>query len=90
MGIREMKTNKEMKNEYKQMKKHIGVFQIINISNGKIFVEGCLDMNARWNRHIMELKFGTHRNIELQKDWREHGEENFIFEKTFIKIVKSI
>ena len=75
-----MKTNKEMKNEYKHMKKHIGVFQIKNVTNGKIFIEGCIDMNARWNRHIMELKFGTHKNVALQLDWRNSGEENFIFE----------
>lgn len=75
-----MKTKKEFKNEYKQMKLPIGVFQIKNISNGKILVEGSTNMEAKWNRHRMELKFGNHRNKSLQKDWNQFGETQFVFE----------
>ena len=28
----------------------------------------------------MELNFGGHRNLTLQKDWSEKGEDNFVFE----------
>lgn len=75
-----MKTNKELKNEYKQMKLPIGVFQIRNKFNGKILVEGSTNMEAKWNRHKVELKFGNHRNKELQKDWNQFGETEFVFE----------
>lgn len=75
-----MKTKKEIKEDYKQMKFPMGVFQIKNLSNNKIFVDNSVDMNATWNRHKTELKFGTHRNKELQKDWAEKGENNFMFE----------
>ena len=75
-----MKTKKEIKEEYKQMKFAMGVFQIKNISNNKVFIDNSVDMNAKWNRHRMELKFGNHKNRTLQKDWNEKGEDNFIFE----------
>lgn len=75
-----MKTKKDLKEEYKQMKFRMGVFQIKNISNNKIFVDNSIDMASTWNRHKFELKFSTHRNRELQKDWNEKGEDNFVFE----------
>jgi len=75
-----MKTKKELKEEYKQMKFPMGVFQIKNISNNKVLIDNSIDMMSKWNRHQMELKFGTHRNKTLQKDWNENGEDNFVFE----------
>ncbi len=29
------------------------------------------------NGTIFQLKYGSHRNIALQKDWNEHGANNF-------------
>src|SRR5450631_1028716 len=75
-----MKTKKELKDEYKLMKLRMGVFQIRNISNHKIFVESSTDLNAIWNRYRMQLNFGNHPNAELQKDWNELGETKFIYE----------
>ncbi|MBU1151335.1 GIY-YIG nuclease family protein [Patescibacteria group bacterium] len=75
-----MKTNKELKEDYKSMKPEMGVFQIRNISNGKVFVANGLNMGAKWNRYTTQLKFGIHFNKELQKDWNEKGEANFVFE----------
>tara|TARA_R110000744_G_scaffold164101_2_gene281186 strand:- start:13652 stop:13990 length:339 start_codon:yes stop_codon:yes gene_type:complete len=75
-----MKTKKELKEAYKQMKIPMGVFQIRNISNNKILIDHSIDMESKWNRHKMELKFGNHRNRSFQKDWNEDGEENFVFE----------
>ncbi|MBB3186334.1 GIY-YIG nuclease family protein [Microbacter margulisiae] len=74
-----MKTRKDIKEEYKQMKFQMGVFQIKNKSNNKVFVDHSVDMASTWNRHKFELKFGTHVNRELQKDWNEKGEDNFDF-----------
>ncbi|MDA3859686.1 MAG: GIY-YIG nuclease family protein [Melioribacteraceae bacterium] len=75
-----MKTNKELKSEYKQMKFRMGVFQIRNIINGKIFIDSSPNMDSKWNRHKTELKFGNHRNSELQIDRKKFGEKNFVFE----------
>lgn len=75
-----MKTKKEFKNEYKQMKLPMGVFQIRNKLNGKILVEGSTNMEAKWNRHKVELNSGNHRNKSLQNDWNSFGEAQFVFE----------
>ena len=75
-----MKTRKELKEEYKQKKFPMGVFQIRNIRNDKVFIDNSIDMESKWKRHKMELKFGTHRNINFQKDWNEYGEKSFVFE----------
>ena len=75
-----MKPQKELKNEYKMKKFRIGVFQIRNVVNGKIYVESSPNLDAIWNRHRVELNFGNHRNEVLQKEWNEFGPENFRFE----------
>lgn len=74
-----MKTNKELKQEYKQKKPTMGVFQILNKVSGKVLVEGSTDISSKLNRHRTELRFGNHRNKELQGDWNNVGEENFDF-----------
>jgi len=75
-----MKTRKNIKEEYKQMKFSMGVFQVKNKSNNKVFIDNSVDMDSRWTRHKTELRFGNHRNFELQKDWNDKGEANFVFE----------
>ena len=75
-----MKTRKELKEEYKQMKFKMGVFQIKNNINGKIFIGSSLDLKAIWYAQKLQLDIGMHQNSELQKDWKEFGSENFIYE----------
>lgn len=75
-----MKTKKELREEYRQIKKPMGVFQIRNNINNRVMIDNSIDMVSKWNRHKMELKWGKHRNKSLQKDWNEHGEVNFVFE----------
>lgn len=62
------------------MKIPMGVFQIKNTKNNKVFIDYSIDMDSKWNRHKMKLKSGNHRNREFQKDWNEYGEESFVFE----------
>lgn len=75
-----MKSKKELKAAYKQMKFPMGVFQIRNTTNGKIFIASSNNINALWNRHRTELKFNSHKNKILQKDWNDFGEGTFVFE----------
>lgn len=42
-----MKSKKELKSVYKEMKFPMGVFQIKNKVNGKIFIEGSLNIPAK-------------------------------------------
>jgi len=75
-----MKTKKEIKEAYKQAKPQMGVFQIRNTVNGKVFIDNATDISARQNRHRTELKFGNHRNKQLQDDWKTYGADSFVFE----------
>ena len=75
-----MKTKKELKEEYNNVKPRIGVFQIRNTVNGKIYIEASVNLDKIWNRHRVELNFGGHRNASLQKEWSEFGETNFKYE----------
>lgn len=75
-----MNTRKELKEAYKNQKFPMGVFQIRNKANGKIFIESSANLDTIWNRHRFQLQMGGHPNAELQKDWNQTGEENFVFE----------
>jgi hypothetical protein len=75
-----MKTRKELKEEYKNMKFCMGVFQIKNNKNGKIFIGSSLDLKAIWHAQKFQLDIGMHRNADLQKDWKEFGAEQFSYE----------
>lgn len=75
-----MKTRKELKKEYKQMKFPMGVFRIKNIINGKEFIGSSPDLNAIWHSQKLQLDMGIHNNSRLQKEWTESGAGNFIYE----------
>ncbi len=73
-------SKKELINAYKQKQFKVGVYQIRNKINNKIFLEGSVNLDAIWNRNHVQLKFGNHQNKDLQKDWNELGPDNFVFE----------
>lgn len=75
-----MKSKKEIKDSYKAMKFKIGVFQIRNTVNNKIYIESSTDLVAIWNRHRFQLNNGLHPNFDLQHDWNEFGQTCFSFE----------
>lgn len=75
-----MKTKEELKAAYNNIKPRIGVFQIRNTINGKIYIEASTNLDKIWNRHRVELNFGNHRNASLQKEWNAFGEANFTYE----------
>ena len=75
-----MKTKKELKQAYKQLKPKMGVFQIKNTVNNKVLIESSTNISAKWNRHQTELRFGSHKNKALQKDWNQFEATSFVFE----------
>jgi len=75
-----MKSRKELREEYKQRKYRMGVFQIKNSLNNKIFVSSSQDLDAIWHAQKLQLNVGIHPNSELQKDWKESGTDNFTFD----------
>ena len=71
---------KELKKDYKQNQRPMGVFQIRNIVNGKVLVSMALDLPGIINSQKFQLSMGGHPNKALQADWREYGAESFVFE----------
>lgn len=71
---------KELKDEYKQNPRPMGVYQIRNLVNDKIFIGVSQDIPGILNRHEFSLKSGIHLNKNLQEEWNEFGGENFVFE----------
>ncbi len=75
-----MKTKKELRDEYKEMKFKKGVFQIRNTVNGKVYIDSNTDLDAIFKRQKFQLNCGNHPVAELQKDWKELGGDKFEFE----------
>ena len=75
-----MKSQKELKNDFKSARTQMGIFQIRNLVNGKVLIDSSTNLESIWNRNRTELKFGSHRNDLLQNEWKQFGEENFVFE----------
>jgi group I intron endonuclease len=75
-----MKSQQDIKREYKEIKKEAGVFQVKNTVNGKVFLGSSLNLQGPLNAHRFMLTIGSHRNKTLQKEWNEFGEEKFVFE----------
>lgn len=75
-----MKTRKELKDAYKQMKFRMGIFQIRNTSNGKIMLGSSSDLRAAWNSQRLQLELGSHPNKALQREWKQFGPGHFVYE----------
>ena len=71
---------KELKQSYRQKPEAMGVYQIRNVVNERVFVGAALNLYGIINRHKFELKLGSHRNEKLQADWLAFGGESFAFE----------
>ena len=64
---------------YKDTPLPMGVFQIKNMLNGKIFIGSSKNLSATLTRFRAELKMGSCRNAELQREWRQFGPDAFEF-----------
>ncbi len=72
-----MKTRKELKAAYEEIKPIAGVFQIKNSKTRMALIGDSIDIQSKWNRHHTELSFGCHRNKQLQNDWNASGSDSF-------------
>jgi hypothetical protein len=75
-----MDNQKALRDEYKQKKFRIGVFQLRNLDNQKILIGSNVYLDAIWNRIRSELNLGGFRNPSLQEDWKNLGQSRFVFE----------
>ena len=71
---------KELTNKYKQTIQPMGIYQIKNIKNGKIYIGSAKDMRGIINSNKFQLKHSLHSNKELQNEFNEIGEAGFSFD----------
>lgn len=74
-----MNSKKESISEYKCKKFKSGLFQIKNLSTGKIFIKQSPDLERAFNSDRFQLRAGLHSNTALQQDWNTLGETAFEF-----------
>lgn len=73
-------SRKELKREYREKPLVPGVFQIKNNVNGKVFLGSSLNIDGPLNAHEFMLYSGSHRNAELQADYKKFGADVFSFD----------
>lgn len=56
-----------------------GVYAILNLLNGTVYVGSALDVRYRWHKHKRTLRLNIHANLYLQNAWNKYGEEAFEF-----------
>ena len=66
--------------EYKLSTQPMGIYQIRNTRNDKVWLDSSVNLPAKFNRYRLQLNAGTHVNKALQADWKELGESSFVFE----------
>jgi hypothetical protein len=71
---------KELKREYRQGHPAMGVYEIRNRVNEKVFIASALNLPGALNGSKLQLSAGSHPNKALQLEWREFGSDNFVFE----------
>ena len=71
---------KEIIKQYKETIQPMGIYQIKNMKNGKIYIESAKNLRGRINRDKFQLKNNLHLNKEMQIDFNDIGGECFSFE----------
>jgi group I intron endonuclease len=71
---------KEIKKKYKATHTPMGIFQIKNLVNGKVFIGSSMNLSGRENRFELEFTMGITIDHLLQKDFQDYGRDNFTFE----------
>jgi group I intron endonuclease len=57
-----------------------GIYQIVNMVNGKRYIGSAANFKRRWNLHLSDLKQNKHHSSKLQHAWNKYGGESFKFE----------
>lgn len=57
----------------------IGIYNIVNKTNGKKYIGSSRNIQSRWSKHKSLLRHNKHENIKLQNAWNKYGEEMFEF-----------
>ncbi len=85
--MEELSNRKSLKQNYKDAPSTAGVYLIKNTQTGMNLLQSTQNVKGGINRRLFELKYGQDRNIKMQQDWNQYGEESFEF--LIIKTVKA-
>jgi len=72
---------KELASTYTQTFRPMGVYQLRNVHNGKIYVDGSMDLPGTLNRFNFCKQMNNCLHHELKQDWTAFGPEAFVFEE---------
>ncbi len=75
-----MEDRKELIRKYKETPRPMGIFQIKNLKNNKIYIESSKNLDASMNKYKFLLKYKLCKILNLQDEWNKFGENNFTFE----------
>lgn len=64
---------------YKSKYAIIGIYQIYNIVNGKVYIGKAVDIFKRKHEHFNMLEGNYHYNVHLQQSFNKYGKECFRF-----------
>ncbi|MDR2749882.1 MAG: GIY-YIG nuclease family protein [Clostridiales bacterium] len=70
---------RELREEFSKVPVMYGVCQLKNKNSGKAFLDSSPNMKNYQLRLKLQLDMGTHANKELQTDWKEQGEDAFLY-----------
>lgn len=56
-----------------------GIYEIVNLVNGKRYVGSAIRFNSRWIYHRRDLRARKHHSPYLQASWNKYGEDSFAF-----------
>lgn len=57
----------------------MGIYQITNTANGKVYVGSSVRLRRRLSEHQNKLARGSHENDRLQKAFNKYGADAFVF-----------
>lgn len=56
-----------------------GIYAIVNLTNGRMYVGSAVDIEQRWAVHRHSLRENKHHSRHLQRAWDKHGPDAFTF-----------
>lgn len=56
-----------------------GIYEIVNVIDGKRYVGSSTNIDRRWRCHKKDLRNSRHHSAYLQRAWVKHGESVFSF-----------
>jgi hypothetical protein len=71
---------KKLLAEYKNREMIGGVVAVKNNANGKVWIEGVVDIEGRRNRFNFVKSTGSAVPLNIRQDWQKYGADAFSFE----------